>query len=49
MKKVNKYQTTESFNGDSERLNSYDNFVALDKQEARYIRKNRVKNFMTHL
>lgn len=33
MKKVNKYQTTESFNGDSERLNSYDNFVALDKQE----------------
>lgn len=33
MKKVNKYQTTESFNSDSERLNSYDNFVALDKQE----------------
>lgn len=32
MKKVNKYQTTESFNGDSKRLNSYDNFVALDKQ-----------------
>lgn len=39
MKKVNKYQTTESFNSDSERLNSYDSFVALDKQESKIYTK----------
>lgn len=33
MKKVNKYTTTESFNSDSNRLNAFDNYVALEKQE----------------
>ena len=31
MKKINKYQTTELFNNDSARLNDYDNFLALTK------------------
>lgn len=31
MKKINKYQTTELFNNDSARLNGYDNFLALTK------------------
>lgn len=33
MKKVNKYQTTELFNNDSQRLNGYENFVALTKDD----------------
>lgn len=33
MRKINKYQTTELFNGDSQRLNSYENFVALTKDD----------------
>ena len=33
MKKINKYQTTELFNNDSERLNGYDNFLALTKDD----------------
>lgn len=33
MKKVSKYQTTQLFNSDSERLNSYENFVALTKDD----------------
>lgn len=31
MKKINKYQTTELFNNDSARLNGYENFLALTK------------------
>lgn len=31
MKKINKYQTTELFNNDSEKLNGYKNFIALTK------------------
>lgn len=33
MKKINKYTTTESFNSDSDRLDAYNNYVALEKQE----------------
>lgn len=33
MRKINKYQTTELFNGDSQRLNSYENFIALTKDD----------------
>lgn len=33
MKKINKYTTTESFNSDSNRLDAYNNYVALEKQE----------------
>lgn len=33
MKKINKYQTTELFNNDSSRLNSYENFIALTKDD----------------
>lgn len=33
MKKINKYQTTQLFNNDSERLNGYENFVALTKDD----------------
>lgn len=33
MKKINKYQTTELFNNDNSRLNSYENFVALTKDD----------------
>lgn len=33
MKKVNKYQTAELFNNDSQRLNGYENFVALTKDD----------------
>lgn len=33
MKKINKYQTTQLFNSDSEKLNSYENFVALTKDD----------------
>ena len=33
MKKINKYQTTELFNNDSARLNGYDNFLALTKDD----------------
>lgn len=33
MKKVNKYQTTQLFNDDSQRLNGYENFVALTKDD----------------
>ena len=33
MKKINKYQTTELFNNDNSRLNSYESFVALTKDD----------------
>lgn len=33
MKKINKYQTTQLFNSDSQRLNGYENFVALTKDD----------------
>lgn len=33
MKKINKYTTTKSFNSDSDRLDAYNNYVALEKQE----------------
>lgn len=33
MRKINKYQTTELFNNDSERLNGYENFIALTKDD----------------
>ena len=33
MKKINKYQTTQLFNDDSQRLNGYENFVALTKDD----------------
>lgn len=33
MKKINKYQTTELFNNDSARLNGYENFLALTKDD----------------
>lgn len=34
MKKINKYQTTELFNNDSARLNGYNNFLALTKDNS---------------
>lgn len=33
MKKINKYQTTELFNNDNSRLNSYKSFIALTKDD----------------
>lgn len=33
MRKINKYQTTELFNNDSEKLNGYKNFIALTKDD----------------
>lgn len=33
MKKISKYQTTQLFNSNSERLNGYENFVALTKDD----------------
>lgn len=33
MRKINKYQTTELFNNDNSRLNSYKNFIALTKDD----------------